>query len=645
MIDTGIGGTAQSRLAAVSDTKAGGLDHGKVVGPVADSAAFLESDAAFAGDLPQRRQLGFRPQDRLRDFANQPSLSFDQAVGALEMETSSFGDEVGEKSEAAGHQCGHGARFAHGGDQGARTGIEGHALGHLRHDLCRQVRQHGGALLQGLGEVDLAAHGAGGDLRHARPQAQVLGHFLEHLLADDGRFHIGDQHSLATPLQGLNAEIDRAAGQRVAQRLAAAADVNACEDQVAGAFATQPLACTDFGPRGFKGVCRFVHPGIGEGRAAMGNKQGGDVRHGGPFGRRTVSEGMCHPSGLHAWTSGVGRSGSGNQGRVTNSDTWADVSKDPALLIAGPTASGKSGLALGVAQAFDGVVINADSMQVYRDLRILTARPDEAALAAAPHRLYGVLSGDESCSVGRWRTMALDEMARARQAGRLPIVVGGTGLYLKALERGLSPLPPVDPEVRAQVRRYHRRFGNEGLRRRLAQLDPLSHARLQPGDSQRLLRALEVVESSGRPLSAWQAQSAGEAAPYRFLTISLMPQRWRLYAAIDSRFRAMVEAGAQAEVSDLLARAYPADCPIMKALGVPELSAHLAGELSLEEAISAAQTASRRYAKRQMTWQRTQLWRQKTSFIEAALEDSQRDKSRIFTKIREFLLTPGSAQG
>ncbi len=330
---------------------------------------------------------------------------------------------------------------------------------------------------------------------------------------------------------------------------------------------------------------------------------------------------------------------------MTNSDTWADVSKDPALLIAGPTASGKSGLALGVAQAFDGVVINADSMQVYRDLRILTARPDEAALAAAPHRLYGVLSGDESCSVGRWRTMALDEMARARQAGRLPIVVGGTGLYLKALERGLSPLPPVDPEVRAQVRRYHRRFGNEGLRRRLAQLDPLSHARLQPGDSQRLLRALEVVESSGRPLSAWQAQSAGEAAPYRFLTISLMPQRSRLYAAIDSRFRAMVEAGAQAEVSDLLARAYPADCPIMKALGVPELSAHLAGELSLEEAISAAQTASRRYAKRQMTWQRTQLWRQKTSFIEAALEDSQRDKSRIFTKIREFLLTPGSAQG
>ncbi len=206
-------------------------------------------------------------------------------------------------------------------------------------------------------------------------------------------------------------------------------------------------------------------------------------------------------------------------------------------------------------------------------------------------------------------------------------------------------MPPVDPAVREQVRRYQQRFGNEGLRRRLAKLDPLSHARLQPGDSQRLLRALEVVESSGRPLSAWQAQSAGEAAPYCFLTISLMPERSRLYAAINGRFRAMVEAGALAEVSTLLGQGYSADRPVMKALGVPELSAHLAGALSLEDAISSAQTASRRYAKRQTTWQRTQLWRQKTSFLEVLLEDSERDRDKIFKKIREFLLTLGFARG
>ncbi len=321
------------------------------------------------------------------------------------------------------------------------------------------------------------------------------------------------------------------------------------------------------------------------------------------------------------------------------------MTDEPAILIAGPTASGKSGLALAIAQAFDGVVINADSMQVYRDLRILTARPGEEALATAPHRLYGVLSGAELCSVGRWRSMALTEMAAARQAGRLPVVVGGTGLYLKGLEVGLSAMPAISPSVRERVRRFHRRFGNEALRKRLAIGDPVSHERIPPGDSQRLLRALEVLESSGRPLSAWQQESPAEPALYRFLTLSLMPDRERLYAAIDGRFLSMMERGALDEVEALLQRAYPSDRPIMKALGVPELAAHLTGSLPLEEAVSAAQRASRRYAKRQMTWQRTQLMRQKATFVELQTEDLQIRCDETFPKIRQFLLTSGAGGG
>ena len=321
------------------------------------------------------------------------------------------------------------------------------------------------------------------------------------------------------------------------------------------------------------------------------------------------------------------------------------MSDEPAILIAGPTASGKSGLALAVARAFDGVVINADSMQVYDDLRILTARPDDQALAAAPHRLYGVLSGAELCSVGRWRDMALVEMEAARQAGRVPVVVGGTGLYLKVLESGLSPMPAVSPAVRERVRRFHRRFGNEALRQRLAVGDPASYERLSPGDSQRLLRALEVLESSGRPLSAWQQDSPAQPAPCRFLTVSLMPDREQLYAAINRRFLSMMERGALDEVAALRGKGYPVDRPIMKALGVPELTAHLEGSLSLDAAVSAAQKASRRYAKRQMTWQRTQLQRQKASFAELQTEDLQIRCDEIFPKIRQFLLTSRACRG
>ena len=308
----------------------------------------------------------------------------------------------------------------------------------------------------------------------------------------------------------------------------------------------------------------------------------------------------------------------------------------------GPTASGKSALALAAARAFGGTVINADAMQVYRELGILTARPDAEALAAAPHRLYGIMPGTRACSAGVWREMALQEIAGCHGAGRLPILAGGTGLYLRALARGLSPLPPVPAEVRSGARDRHRRLGGEAFHAELASRDPATAARLDPGDSQRLIRAWEILDATGRPLSDWQAEKA-EAAPFAFLRILVAPPREALYRACDARFLIMMERGALDEVRALLDLGLDPALPVMRALGVRELAAHLAGACDLETAVAEAQTATRRYAKRQITWLRTQTPQDQAPNDPAPLcLDAQYSKSfddEIFNKIREFLLT------
>jgi tRNA dimethylallyltransferase len=280
-------------------------------------------------------------------------------------------------------------------------------------------------------------------------------------------------------------------------------------------------------------------------------------------------------------------------------------SKPAVLVIAGPTASGKSMLALELAHSLGGVVINADSLQCYRDLRILTARPDAAAEQRVPHRLYGFLDAAERGSAARWRTLALVEIAAATKARRLPILVGGTGLYLRALQSGLAPVPAIPEEIRQEAIRLQRTLGGVALRERLAQLDPVAAQRLSPGDKQRLIRAFEVVRATGIPLDAWRQRQPAETA-YRFCTILLSPPRDRLYAACDARFLRMVEAGAVAEAAALVRRDLDPDLPAMKAVGLPELLAHLRGEVLLAEAIAAAQRATRHYAKRQMTWFRHQ---------------------------------------
>ena len=311
----------------------------------------------------------------------------------------------------------------------------------------------------------------------------------------------------------------------------------------------------------------------------------------------------------------------------------------PVVIVAGPSASGKSALALALAEAFGGTVINADSMQVYRDLRVLTGRPMPSDEARAPHRLYGVIDAAEACSAGRWRAMALAEIEAAQKAGRLAILAGGTGLYLRALLEGLAPVPTVPESVRQEARALHARLAGAQFKEALAALDAETAAVLAPGDSQRLIRAYEVVRATGRGLADWRRASTRDPALCA-ATIVLLPSRPALYAACDARFLRMVEEGAVPEVAALLARGLEARLPAMKAVGVGELGAYLAGQCSLPGAIAAAQQATRRYVKRQYTWFRHQLpereHRQKLVVTEQFSESLQR---QIFAFIRQFLLT------
>jgi tRNA dimethylallyltransferase len=282
----------------------------------------------------------------------------------------------------------------------------------------------------------------------------------------------------------------------------------------------------------------------------------------------------------------------------------------PVVIIAGPTASGKSALALELAAAFGGAIINADSQQIYRDLPILSARPDAAATRRVPHRLYGFLDAAERGSVAIWRDRALVEIATVREEGRLPFLVGGTGLYLRALQRGLAPVPAIPAATRAEAAELYAVLGGTAFRERLAEFDPAAASRLPAGDRQRLLRAWEVVRATGRSIGEWQrrvAKSSPGPAPLRFATILIMPPREVLYAACDRRFAMMIGEGALEEAATLAARAVPPDLPAMKGVGVPELLRHLRGEISLDDAITLAQRATRRYAKRQMTWFRHQI--------------------------------------
>lgn len=327
---------------------------------------------------------------------------------------------------------------------------------------------------------------------------------------------------------------------------------------------------------------------------------------------------------------------------VTLDEAAPAADKPLVMMIAGPTASGKSALAAAVAAAWGGTVINADSMQVYRELDVLTARPGADELAQAPHRLYGVLSGAEACSVGRWRARALAEVEATLAAGRLPILAGGTGLYLKAFAEGLNEMPEIPVALRNAARAELTELGGEAFHARLAARDPVMAGRLSPGDSQRLLRAWEVLQATGRSLADWQAAPAAPA-PYRFARLCLLPPRPALYAACDARLAAMVEQGtALAEVRTLLALELDAALPVMKAVGVPELAGYLAGRTDLAAALARAQQATRNYAKRQVTWLRHQFIGNDPTVLVMETQYSESLREDFFAKIRHYLLTtPG----
>ena len=273
-----------------------------------------------------------------------------------------------------------------------------------------------------------------------------------------------------------------------------------------------------------------------------------------------------------------------------------------ALIIAGPTASGKSALALAVAARRPATIINADSMQLYAELRVLTARPTSDDEARAPHRLYGVRAAAQAASVAWWREQALAAMDASRAEGRLPILCGGTGFFFNAMIAGLSAIPPVPAAAREEARALLAERGPAALHAMLAAADPATAARLRPSDSQRVARAYEVWRGTGRGLASWQDGAGNGPAPWRFFAMRVDPPRDALRAAIATRWQAMLADGALEEVRVLVAAGHDPALSAMRALGVPELAAHLAGRLTLEQASAQAMLKTGQYIKRQATW-------------------------------------------
>jgi tRNA dimethylallyltransferase len=296
----------------------------------------------------------------------------------------------------------------------------------------------------------------------------------------------------------------------------------------------------------------------------------------------------------------------------------------PILLLHGPTASGKTALAVALAQQLGAEVVNADALQVYADLAVLTARPTAAEQQGIPHHLFGTVDASERFSVGRWVAAVGPVLAAIAGRGKPAILVGGTGLYFKALTQGLAPVPPIDPEVRAQLAQRLLAEGPEPLHAELAQRDPIGALALAPRDGVRIVRALEVLTQTGQPLRSFTTSQAPLLAGSAWVGLALTPPRAWLYARINARFDGMVGHGALDEVAALGARGLDPALPAMKAHGVPWLLAHGRGEIGLQEAVALGCRDTRRYAKRQMTWIAHQApgWRQ---IVPVDLEERRRE--------------------
>ena len=300
--------------------------------------------------------------------------------------------------------------------------------------------------------------------------------------------------------------------------------------------------------------------------------------------------------------------------------------KPPVLVIAGPTASGKSALGLKLADALGGEIVNADSMQIYQDLPILTAMPDAEDQAQVPHHGYGVLDGAERCSVARWLDLTRDIVGDIHARGKTPILIGGTGMYLRAAMDGISPIPEIEPQYRDQASAQYDDMGGAAFRQALAEKDPVLAARLNDGDRQRLIRGMEVVLGTGTPLSQWQDIPLQGQLKADFTTVTIMPPRHELYDVINRRYPLMLEKGGIDEAQQLMARGLDPSLPLMKSVGLPPVLAYLKGEMDEDTMIHLGCQDTRRYAKRQMTWFNNQL---KANFIEDSSYNEQFSESFI----------------
>ena len=305
-----------------------------------------------------------------------------------------------------------------------------------------------------------------------------------------------------------------------------------------------------------------------------------------------------------------------------------------AILIAGPTASGKSALAMALAAHVGGEIVNADSMQVYAGMRVLTARPDAGDEARVPHHLYGVMGPDEACSAGKWSRLALGVIADIEARGRVPVVVGGTGLYFRTLVEGLSPIPAVADDVREQVRAEVAAAG-DGAHALLKAVDPVLAEVIRPSDKQRIARGVEVARGTGRPLSQWHKEPPHPLLTGNLAKIVLTPEREWLRARCDLRFEQMLETGALDEARAMAALGLDATLPAMKALGLRPVMDYVVGKIELSDAVARGQAETRAYAKRQETWFRTQMIAWERCFA----QDSERLKAEIFSFIDDLGLT------
>ncbi len=557
---------------------AGGRKHRHVVRPVSHRERVDGRTRVLAAQPVQDGPFGIGPEHRVFDRSREPAVDHHEAVGVVIIEPGAVRHRSGDRGEAARDQRSPGAVCAHRADQHRGAGCQRDPLFNQgREQRCRLSREQPDPLAQGGFEVDLAAHGPIGDRGHPVAQTRHVGELVERLLADDGRIHVGDEQAPAAPRCRLDGDIHPGSGKRV---------IHARADRVRGRCGQHEVKCATAPEPGgalVPGACRTQRcDGLTH---VFGAKRARDRV-------RRQGKGILHCAGVLPIAGAM--------------DSRPQRHRLPVIAVAGPTAGGKSELAVRLAETLGGTVINSDSMQVYRELRILTSRPGRRQVARAPHRLYGFRSIARPCSVADWLDRARAEVAVAHARGSVPVICGGTGLYLRALLEGLAPIPDIPDRFRRAAQARLAAIGGPAFRRELADRDPETAARLNDGDTQRLVRAREVLEATGRPLADWQREHRTTDGPDAFVVL-VLPPREATYAACDARFDAMLERGALEEARGLAGLGLDPSLPGMKAIGLPELLAHLAGHLTLEQAGENARRRTKRYAKRQATWFRHQL--------------------------------------